>query len=142
MAQALVGEDLTPLQYAAFPYLRDEPGIDQIGLAARIGIDRTNVGLLVDHLEARGLVERRIDTADRRVRRLHLTSRGIEFQDRIRPITRGVQDQLLACLIPAEQETLLALLVRVIQANEELARPGLSRRKRGTGSSGTRSGSK
>ena len=68
-------EDLTPLQYAAFPFLREDPGLDQIGLAARIGVDRTNVGLLIDYLEARGFVERRIDSNDRRSRRLYLTSR-------------------------------------------------------------------
>src|SRR5690242_18769027 len=52
MAQRLTEEGLTPLQYAAFPFMRDEPGLDQIGLALRIGVDRTNVGLLIDHLEA------------------------------------------------------------------------------------------
>jgi DNA-binding MarR family transcriptional regulator len=142
MAQSLAEEDLTPLQYAAFPFLRDEPGLDQIGLALRIGIDRTNVGLLIDHLEARGFVERRFDSSDRRVRRLHLTSRGIRFHDRFRPIAIEVQQQILACLTPAEKETLFALLVRVIQANEKLAHPGLSRRKRQTRSSNVRSDNK
>jgi MarR family transcriptional regulator, temperature-dependent positive regulator of motility len=132
MAQCLAEEDLTPLQYAAFPFLREEPGLDQIGLAARIGIDRTNVGLIIDHLEALGFVERRVDTNDRRVRRLHLTSRGIKFHDRIRPIAIGVQQQILSCLTTDEKETLFALLARVIQANEELAHPGLGRRKRQT----------
>ena len=70
MAQCLAVESLTPLQYAAFPFPRGEPGVDEIGLAERIGIDRTNVGLLVDYLEARGFVERRIDSGDRRARRL------------------------------------------------------------------------
>jgi DNA-binding MarR family transcriptional regulator len=98
--------------------------------------------LLIDQLEARGFVERRIDSNDRRARRLHLTSRGIRFHDRMRPITAGVQEQILACLTSAEQETLFALLVRVIQANEKLARPGLSRRKRRFGSSEPRSVSK
>jgi DNA-binding MarR family transcriptional regulator len=138
MAQCLAGDDLTPLQYAAFPFLRDEPGLDQIGLAARIGIDRTNVGLLIDHLEARGFVERRIESNDRRARRLYLTSRGIRFHDRIRPIAIEVQQQILACLTAAERETLFALLGRVIQANERLAHPGLSRKRR-TGSSESRS---
>jgi MarR family transcriptional regulator, lower aerobic nicotinate degradation pathway regulator len=134
MAQCLAEEDLTPLQYAAFPFLREEPGLDQVGLALRIGIDRTNVGLLIDHLEARGFVERRFDSNDRRVRRLHLTPRGLTFHDRVRPIAIQVQQQILACLTAAEKETLIALLVRVIQANEKLAHPGLSRRKRQTGS--------
>jgi DNA-binding MarR family transcriptional regulator len=132
MAQCLAVENLTPLQYAAFPFLRGEPGVDQIGLAGRIGIDRTNVGLLVDHLEARGFVERRIDSNDRRARRLYLTPRGIKFHDRIRPIATEVQQQILSCLSDAEKETLFALLVRVVQANEKLAHPGLSRRKRWT----------
>jgi DNA-binding MarR family transcriptional regulator len=132
MAEALAGEDLTPLQYSAFPYLREEPGLDQVGLAARLGIDRTNAGLLVDKLQEIGLVERRIDSSDRRVRRLHLTQRGIELQDRIRPITRRTQAKILDCLSSSEQATLIALLVRVIQANEKFARPGLGRRKRRT----------
>jgi len=136
MAQCLAREDLTPLQYAAFPLLRSDPGLDQIGLAARIGIDRTNVGLVIDHLEKRGLVERRIDDNDRRSRRLYLTSRGIKFHDRVRPVARETQHQILACLSAAEKETLLELLVRVIQANERLAHPGLGRRKRRNGSLG------
>jgi DNA-binding MarR family transcriptional regulator len=142
MAQCLAEEDLTPLQYAAFPFLRDESGLDQIGLAARIGIDRTNVGLLIDHLEQRGFVERRIDDNDRRLRRLYLTSHGIRFHDRMRPIATATQHQILACLTAAEKETLFALLVRVIQANEKLAHPGLSRRKRRNGSSDLRSANK
>jgi DNA-binding MarR family transcriptional regulator len=142
MAQCLSEEDLTPLQYAAFPFLRDEPGLDQIGLAARIGIDRTNVGLLIDHLEQRGFVKRRIDDNDRRLRRLYLTSHGIRFHDRMRPIATATQHQILACLTAAEKETLFALLVRVIQANEKLAHPGLSRRKRRNGSSDLRSANK
>jgi DNA-binding MarR family transcriptional regulator len=139
MAQCLAEEDLTPLQYAAFPFLREEPGLDQAGLAVRIGIDRTNVGLLIDHLEARGFVERRLDSNDRRVRRLHLTPRGIRFHDRFRPIAIGVQQQILACLTTAEKESFFALLVRVIQANEKFAHPGLSRRKRQAGSTNSRS---
>ena len=130
VARALEGEEMTPIQYAAFPYLRDEPGLDQIGLAARIGIDRTNVGLLVDQLEARGLMERRVDDRDRRVWRLHLTAQGIRFQDRVRPATRRAQEEILSCLTDTERETLLSLLARVVQANDKLARPGLRRRKR------------
>lgn len=130
MAECLAEVGMTPLQYAAFPFLREEPGLDQAGLAARIGIDRTNAGLLVDHLEQRGFVERRIDSNDRRARRLYLTPRGVRFHDRVRPAAMKVQQQILGCLTAAERETLLALLMRVLQANEKLARPGLSRRNR------------
>lgn len=142
MAECLAEVDMTPLQYAAFPFLRGEPGLDQVGLAARIGIDRTSVGALVDHLEGRGLVERRIDSSNRRSRRLYLTPRGVRFHDRIRPAATKTQQRILGCLTAAERKALLALLIRVLQANESLARPGLSRRNRRSASPPLRSASK
>ena len=38
--------DLSAPQYGALSYLFDEPDIDQNGLAARLGIDRTSMGSL------------------------------------------------------------------------------------------------
>jgi DNA-binding MarR family transcriptional regulator len=120
---------LNPPQYGALSYLFDEPNIDQNGLAARLGIDRTSVGQLVDQLEAKGLLERRVNGADRRAKLLRLTARGMKLRERLRPKAHLVQANLLATLIPAERETLLELLVRVIEANETYARPGAGRRK-------------
>src|SRR5688572_18996569 len=58
VANALADEVTeTPPQYAAVAVLADFPGIDQRRLAALMGLDRTNVGQLVDRLEAKGLVE-------------------------------------------------------------------------------------
>ena len=41
-------------------------------MAAICEVEPITVGRLVDRLEARGLIERRPDPADRRIRRLHL----------------------------------------------------------------------
>jgi DNA-binding MarR family transcriptional regulator len=131
MAEALRPEDLTPLQYAVVAYLRDEPHIDQKGLAARLAVDRTNAGLLVDQLEDRGIVQRLPNPDDRRVWLLRLTPLGDTLFARLAPIVRAVQTNILErALTRKEANTLLDLLVRVIQANEELARPGGGRRKR------------
>jgi DNA-binding MarR family transcriptional regulator len=51
LAEALAHADLTPLQYAVLNHLDVEPDIDQIGLAMRLGVDRTSAGQLVDQLE-------------------------------------------------------------------------------------------
>src|SRR5437016_2428457 len=72
-AEALAGEDLTPLQYAVIAYVHGEPDLDQSGLAARLGIDRNNASLLVEQLEAKRLLSRRVNGADRRARLLRLT---------------------------------------------------------------------
>src|SRR5688572_12174519 len=115
---------LNPLQYAALSYLFDEPDIDQNGLAARLGIDRTSVGQIVDQMEAKQLVDRRVDGADRPARLLRLTARGTTLRERLPPKAHVVEAQLLATLTPTEREILLALLVGVIEANEIHARPG------------------
>lgn len=121
--------DLNPLQYAAMGHLSDEPDLDQNALAARLGIDRTSVGQLVDQLETKGLLERRVNGADRRARLVRLSARGTRLRERLRPRAHLVQANLLATLTPTEREILLELLVRVIEANEGYARPGAGRRK-------------
>ena len=125
---------LTPIQTGVLAYLNKvdgEPGIDQNGLAARLGVDRVSVGRLVNELEAMGLVGRRIDGDDRRARLLRLTPLGEKVRARLHPATYAAYMRVLDSLDAQEQELLLDLLVRVVVSNSALARPGAGRRKRG-----------
>jgi DNA-binding MarR family transcriptional regulator len=140
-AEAVSGTELTHYEFAVLIYLNSahgEPDIDQISLAARIGIDRNHVSLLVAQLEKKGFLERRINGSDRRARLLRLTAKGEKFYRRIRPIGLRGQERILAPLATAERELLLDLLVRVVEGNRQLARPGAGRRKRRAGISNTR----
>lgn len=130
LAEALEGEDLTPLQYGVMAYVIGEPDIDQSGVAARLGIDRNNASLVVDQLEAKGLITRHVNGADRRAKLLRLTPRGQKLHARVFPRTFAGQQRILSVLAPKEREMLLDLLARVIEGNKELARPGTGRRKR------------
>lgn len=132
IADVLADEDLTTPEYAALAYIEGEPDIDQNGLAARLGIDRNSTSLVVEQLESKRLIERRINGADRRARLLRITARGQRLYDRLRPIVFGAQERLLMQLSTKEREHLLDALVRVIEGNKELARPGAGRRKRGS----------
>lgn len=124
-AELLRSEDLVPLQWGVLAELNAQPEIDQSDLAARLGVDRTNAGLLIDQLEKRGLVGRRVHPNDRRVRQLALTPQGASLFARVSPRIIALQHSLLeAALTKAEAKTLLNLLIRVIQANERHARPG------------------
>jgi DNA-binding MarR family transcriptional regulator len=52
-ADSVAEADLTPMQFAVLAYLnkRDgQPGIDQNSLAARLGVERSLVSLLVEEL--------------------------------------------------------------------------------------------
>jgi DNA-binding MarR family transcriptional regulator len=140
-AEAVSGTELTHYEFAVLVYLNSahgEPNIDQISLAARIGIDRNHVSLLVAQLEKKGFLERRINGSDRRARLLRLTAKGEKFYRRIRPIGLRGMERILAPLARTDRELLLDLLVRVVEGNRQLARPGAGRRKRGTGISNTR----
>jgi DNA-binding MarR family transcriptional regulator len=133
VAGALAGEVTdTPPQFAAVAVLDDFPGIDQRRLAALMGLDRTNVGQVLDKLEAKGLVERRVNGADRRAHALHLTKEGKVVRRRLRPKMVAAQSRVLSPLTSAEQDLLIDMLIRVIGANEANARPGAGRRKPGS----------
>ena len=129
VTEALEGEDQTPLQYAVLAYLYVAPDIDQNGLAARLGIDAASTSQLVDQLEQRGIVRRRVGSEDRRVRLLRLTPAGARLRERLHPIGRAAEIRILGALEPAERQHLVELLLRVLQANEAYARPGAGRRK-------------
>src|SRR3954454_16102344 len=121
----IAGTGLKTGQFAVLSHLSHvtgEPGIDQNGIAARMGVDRARVSQLVDELEAMGLIDRRVNGADRRARVLRLTRRGEELRAKLQPAVRAAQMRVIAPLAPHEREHLLDLLVRIIQANRALAR--------------------
>ncbi len=131
-AEVLVTEDLTPMEYGVIGYLNGEPGIDQSALAARLGIDRNHTSLLLDRLERKRLVERRMNGVDRRAKLLYLTPRGVTLYARLMPTVFAAQSRLIDILSPDEREQMFDLLGRVIEGNKALARPGTGRRKRGS----------
>jgi DNA-binding MarR family transcriptional regulator len=130
LVQALAGEDLTPLEFAVLRYVDEEPGVDQSGLCERLGVDRNSTSLLVNRLESNDLLVRRVNGDDRRARLLYLTPHGKRQHDRVRPKTFAGWKRMLSVLKPSERELLLDLLVRLIEENWILARPGAGRRKR------------
>jgi DNA-binding MarR family transcriptional regulator len=132
VAEPLAGEDLVPLDMGVLAYLNKqngEPDIDQNGLAERLGVDRYSASLLVERLEKQGVVERRINGADRRARLLRLTQRGEKIYARLRSPVVARQMSILSPLSHQERELFLDFLVRVVEANRRLARPGAGRRK-------------
>ena len=63
---------MTRAQGIILARLARQPGMTQNEMAGLCEVEPITVGRLVDRLEARGLLERRLDPSDRRIRRLHL----------------------------------------------------------------------
>jgi DNA-binding MarR family transcriptional regulator len=132
-ADGLTAADVTPMQYGVLAFLNSldgEPGIDQNSLAARLGVERSHVSLLVEELAANGLVEQRVNGADRRARLLYLTAKGEKLHRRLRPGITAANNRALEPLSPQEREQFIDMLIRMIGANGAHARPGAGRRKR------------
>lgn len=135
IAEALSGEELVQLEYASLICIDLEPGLDQRRLAEAMGIDPSNASLIVDRLHAMGLIERRVNGADRRARELYLTAKGKKLWQRLTPKTRAANERVLAPLAPAERKLFLDFLIRVIEGNRAYALPGAGRRRRNSPSS-------
>ena len=129
VAEILAPEDMTPLLWSVLATVQEAPGSGQKQAADAMGVDAVNFGQMIDVLEAKGLIERRIDPGDRRARKLHVTERGTSLRGRLRPTLLSAQERLLAPLSKAERAALLDMLVRVIEANKSYALPGNGRRK-------------
>jgi DNA-binding MarR family transcriptional regulator len=70
--QAARAYGMTRAQWIILARLDRQPGMSQNELATICEVEPITVGRLIDRLEARGMVERRNDPHDRRIRRLHL----------------------------------------------------------------------
>jgi DNA-binding MarR family transcriptional regulator len=74
---------MTRAQWVILARLSRQPGLSQNELAAICEVEPITVGRLIDRLEMRGLVERRADPRDRRVRRLHLLPAAEPYLEKI-----------------------------------------------------------
>lgn len=132
IADCVAPAGLSPLQFAVMSYINKrngEPGIDQSGLASRLGVDRNNASLLVDQLEKMALLSRRVPENDRRARLLQLTPKGERIYARFEAANIEANNRILDPLAPAERTLLLDMLTRIVKRNAAFARPGAGRRK-------------
>ncbi|WP_454851214.1 MarR family winged helix-turn-helix transcriptional regulator [Promicromonospora soli] len=84
----------------------------QAALASMLGIDRTVMTYLLDAFEDCGLVERQLDPADRRARRIVATDKGQEVLAAMEARVAAAEEELLAGLEPGQRAMLRELLER------------------------------
>ncbi|MEU7715328.1 MarR family transcriptional regulator [Micromonospora chalcea] len=109
--EALAGLGLTPAAARALHELDPDRPLPARDLAEQLGCDRSNVTGLADRLERAGLVERRTDPADRRLKTLVVTGRGREVRTRVGQVMSD--SRLLDDLSTAELAALRELVFKV-----------------------------
>jgi len=104
---------LTRAQGVILARLNRQPGLSQIELAAICEVEPITVGRLVDRLEARGLIERRPDPADRRIRRLHLLPTSKTILAKIETYKADLDAWLLDGVSLEERQAMVNVLLRM-----------------------------
>jgi DNA-binding MarR family transcriptional regulator len=89
-------------------------GRSQQDAAARLGVDRTTMVALIDGLEAKGLVARTTDPADRRKNVVALTETGRDVFARAGVAAKAAERQFLAPLTEIEAELFTAYLQALV----------------------------
>ncbi len=117
--------NVTPVQYGLLTALATHPGLDQVSLAAELGIDRANAADVLARLAERGLVRRSASAEDRRVKRASLTEAGSRLTRRMHGAMQRAQERLVAPLAAAERRQFMRLLTRLIEANNQFSRAPL-----------------
>lgn len=107
------GTGLTRAQWAVLAYVARNEGSNQATLADMLDIEPITLVRLLDKLETAGLVERRPDPSDRRVRRLYLTEATGPLLEQLQGLAAETREAALAGLNEAERQQLTDLLMKV-----------------------------
>jgi MarR family transcriptional regulator, transcriptional regulator for hemolysin len=125
---------MTGAQLRIVGQLARNEGVSQAALAQLLEIEPMTLCRHVDRMEAAGIVERRQDDADRRVRRLFTTAKSRALIAPMREHADRVYELAISGLTTADRETLLHALKKIV-ANLSISQPaedGARRREQET----------
>lgn len=100
--------------FTVLALLAEEPGLAQIEMSERLGIDRNTMVLLLNDLESRQFVERRRDPRDRRAHVVTLTEAGKTMLATGTALAQRTNEEVFAPLSPEERTQLRTLLSRLV----------------------------
>jgi len=113
---------LTPVQFGVLDALRDGRALDQVTIAAQVGIDRNNAADVIRRLEQRGLLLRPTGTEDRRTKLAQITEEGMRMVDAVFPLMVRAQQRFVEPLDEAEYAEFLRLMAKLVVENNEAGR--------------------
>ncbi|MCB1620715.1 MAG: MarR family transcriptional regulator [Thiothrix sp.] len=110
--RALEEHGLRMVSFSCLSIITDNPGIVQSGLAVALQVERSNLVVVLDELEERGLITRERVPTDRRRYALTATLRGRRLRDRAAGRAHEAEAKVFARLSEEERTFLLTILKR------------------------------
>ena len=105
--------DIQPGAFSVLTLTGANPGIDQVQVAERLGLDKANVATLIRSLVKADWLARRRITHDRRCQGVFLTPQGVCRLAALKREMRELEHHFCAALNESERATLAALLGRI-----------------------------
>ena len=99
--------DISPLHFEIMAILKEAGALYIAEIGERLHIARAQMTHLVDKLVALGMVERQLDTSDRRMTNIVLTGEGRAFFEEHNSNIKNAIKETLSCLTDEELEDLL-----------------------------------
>jgi DNA-binding MarR family transcriptional regulator len=93
--RALKPLGVTRSQWWVLAFLSRRDGMTQTALAADLDLTKVAVGGLIDRMETSGVVERRPDQNDGRIKRVFLTKEGMSLVNKIKQHVDSVEEQII-----------------------------------------------
>ncbi len=112
-AQGPGGEDVTPGLFGVLVIIEANPDMKQSDLARATHLDRSTVVTVIDNLERRGLVERRVALHDRRSNAIRLTEAGGTLLKKLKRQVMAHETRLMGNFSAEERDTFIRLLQKV-----------------------------
>ncbi|MFZ1815890.1 MAG: MarR family transcriptional regulator [Rhizobiaceae bacterium] len=107
---------LRPAGFSALVLICARPEMTQSQLASALSLERSNIVLIIDDLEERGLIVRNRVEGDRRAYALNPTLAGMRFRDRVVKLVSEAEASLFDVLSSEEKEQLASILARIEKA--------------------------
>lgn len=115
LADALGSEaQLNELDKLTLLYVLDHPQCGPSDIARFLAVPNTTISSATDRLAKRGLLERRRTEGDRRAVALQLSKAGKARADAYVAAHRALYRRMLEPLSPAERDSLVALMTKII----------------------------
>ena len=115
-----LGRDVTPVQYSILRRLQETPGIDQVTLAVKVGLDNSTTADIARRLEIKGWIVR--EMMPRRQRKLMLTKEGALVLEGFVTGVHQLRENMLSSLEADERVELIRLLQKFVHINNEQSR--------------------
>ncbi|MGE8019406.1 MarR family winged helix-turn-helix transcriptional regulator [Peribacillus frigoritolerans] len=122
--------DLTKGQYLYLVRICENPGIIQEKLAEMIKVDRTTAARAIKKLEIQGLIEKKNDEENKKIKKLYATDKGETVYPFLKKEGEYTDKVALSGFSLDEAETMLHLLQRVrknIEVDWEFVKKGNKR---------------